>query len=85
MWLIMWIASLGDRRYDLAQEVPVGRHCGTQPLLTDVLSGKREVPHPVPEVAGLSQLLPVTVCISRMLLAWLQRVRWAFGKEKLWD
>ena len=46
-------------------------------VLISVLSGKMEVPQPVPEVAGPSQLLPVTVCVPRRILAWLWRERWA--------
>lgn len=37
-------------------------------VLIHVLSGKTEVTWPVPEVAGPSQLLPVTVCVSRRIL-----------------
>lgn len=51
-------------------------------VLIAALSGKAEVLWPVPEVAGPSQLLQVTVCISRMILVWLQRERWGLREEK---
>lgn len=41
-----------------------------------VPSGKTEVPQPVPEVAGPSQLLPVTVCVPKRNLVWLWKERW---------
>lgn len=46
-------------------------------VLIDVLSGKSEVPQPVPEGAGPSQLLSMIFCISRKVLEKWQRERWA--------
>lgn len=83
MWLIMWIVLLGDRRYDLVQEVLVGRYCGIQFLFIDVLFGKREVFYLVFEVVGFLQLFFVIVCIFRMFLVWLQRVRWVFREGEI--
>lgn len=48
-------------------------------VLIDVLSGKTELPQPVPGVAGPSQLLPRTARVSQRILVWLERERWALG------
>lgn len=73
----MWIASHERWEISLNPGNPGGEALGDPALdiLINSLSGKTEVLHPVPEVAGPLCLLPATTYISSLTLAKLQRKR----------